>query len=115
MSKRTVLLALLFVCITGFFVQGARPVPTPNGWVPVLSQMGTGRSNACPVLLPDGNTLITGGGGQDGTLSSAEFFTPDSRFRPAPHMMNARSGHVCALLPDGMVLVAGGRTSAGAI
>src|SRR6266851_3556258 len=115
MFKRTFNLALLFVCIAGFFMQGARSVPTPNGWAQVLSQMTAGRSNACSVLLPNGNLLITGGIGQDGTLSSAEFFSHDGRFHPAPHMMNARSGHACALLPDGMVLVAGGRASGGGV
>ena len=115
MSKRTLHLALLLVCITAFFMQGARPVPTVNSWAQVLSPMATGRSNACTVILPDGNLLITGGIGADGTLSSAEFFSPDGRFHAAPPMLEARSSHACAMLADGTVLVAGGRTSGGAV
>src|ERR1041385_61549 len=106
MIKKKLHLALLLACISGFFVKGARPVPTVNSWVQVLSQMTAGRSNACTVLLSDGNLLITGGIGEDGTLSSAEFFSPDGRFHAAPSMMDARSGHACALLQDGRVMVA---------
>src|ERR1051325_2107418 len=115
MFKRTFYFVLLLLCITAFFMNGARPVPTTNSWAQVLSQMATARSNACTVVLPDGNLLIGGGIGQNGTLASAEVFAPDGRFHDAPWMMDARSGHACALLPDGMVIVAGGRTSGGAI
>src|SRR5689334_24843602 len=115
MFKRTFYFALLLICITGFLIQGARPVSTVNSWAPVLSQLATGRSNACTVLLADGNLLIAGGIGQDGTLASAEIFGADGRFHAAPPMMDARSSHGCALLPDGLVMVAGGRTSGGAV
>src|SRR5262245_7785699 len=115
MFKRTFYFALVLMCITAFFMQGARPVQTAHSWAPGLSQLATGRSNACTVLLADGNLLVAGGIGQDGTLASAEFFGADGRFHAAPAMMDARSSHACALLADGRVLVAGGRTSGGAV
>ena len=113
LSTRRIATLTALLCVGGFLIKGARPVPGSNRWASAYGRMQAPRSSACSVLLADGRVLITGGVAGQGALSSSEFFGVDGRFVPAAPMMEPRSSHACALLPDGSVIVAGGRTNGG--
>ncbi len=78
-------------------------------WSPTGS-MATARAEHTATLLPDGDVLVAGGVGPDGTpLASAELYHPDSGTWTTTGSMGApRASHTATLLPDGDVLVTGG-------
>ncbi len=57
-------------------------------------------------MLPDGRSLVTGGGSV--ALAAAEYFGRNGTTTAVAPMTNARRSHICVGLPDGTVLAAGG-------
>ena len=74
--------------------------------------MTTARWDHTATLLPDGNVLICGGGGNGGVLlASAELYDPVSGiFSATGNLVTARFEHAAVVLRNGTVLVAGGPT-----
>ncbi len=67
-------------------------------------------------LLPSGKVLIAGGRSEDGFLSTAEVWDPNTReFSATASMSTARYMHVAVALPDGRILVTGGNSGNGAL
>lgn len=68
------------------------------------------RSGHTATLLANGQVLVTGGRGRDGSLlASTEVFDPARRsWSEAGSLSSARINHTATLLADGSVLVAGG-------
>ena len=58
------------------------------------------RSGACSANLKDGNVLIAGGRGANGTLAAAETFSAKTGSRDASPMQYPREDPICASLPD---------------
>jgi N-acetylneuraminic acid mutarotase len=93
--------------VIGIFAYAAGDAAQSNSWFPV-GDLNIARANAASVLLDDGRVLITGGRTADGSLRSAELFTPVAGFSAAGEMLSERSGHAAVRLLDGRVLVTGG-------
>ena len=72
--------------------------------------LSAGRAGQCSAALPDGRSLITGGGGTP--LATAQYFELGGSALPADSMQEARASHICMGLPDNTVLVAGGMGAA---
>src|SRR5215467_12030318 len=77
---------------------------TAAGWR--LTVSAAERSGPCTTGLPDGRSLITGGG--DTPLATTQYFAPGGLTLSADSMLEARTGHICVGLPNNTVLVAGG-------
>jgi hypothetical protein len=75
----------------------------------VVGDLGTARySSPTATLLENGKVLIAGGG-ETGTLDSAELYNPSTRsFRPTGSMTDSRDGATATMLGSGKVLIAGG-------
>ena len=99
-----------------------RLISTALQWLPgtgvwsALPDVPAGRLGAASVLLPDGRTMLIGGGsGGQLTLASVFVLAADgSKWSDLPPLTGARAYPAAALLPDGKVLVAGGRSAADA-
>jgi hypothetical protein len=82
-----------------------------TGSFSVTGSMAEARSLHTATLLPSGNVLVAGGGGEN---STAELYDPATgSFSITGGMEIGRSGHTATLLPNGSVLVAGGGIYAG--
>ena len=68
--------------VIGIFAYAAGDAAQSNSWFPV-GDLNIARANAASVLLDDGRVLITGGRTADGSLRSAELFTPVAGFSSA--------------------------------
>ena len=66
----------------------------------------SGGHGPCSASLPDGRSLITGGG--EGPLTATQYFGQGGAMLAGDPMIEARSSHICIGLPDNTVLVAGG-------
>jgi hypothetical protein len=81
------------------------------GLFSTTGSMTEARSLHTATLLPSGNVLIAGGGGDN---STAELYDPATgSFSITGGMEVGRSGHSATLLPSGSVLVVGGGTYVG--
>jgi galactose oxidase len=83
---------------------------TPPAWT-LTEPMEFARANHNLTLLPDGTSLVTGGGGDQGQpVKNAELFNPvDLTWTTLPAEDDPRMYHSTAmLLPDGRVVSAGG-------
>ena len=82
-----------------------------TGSFSVTGSMAEARTFHTATLLPSGQVLVAGGGGEN---STAEVYDPATgSFSSTGGMENGRSGHSATLLPNGSVLVAGGGIFAG--
>jgi WD40 repeat protein len=82
---------------------------------PSTAFMNSAHSGGTATLLPNGNVLIAGGIGAQGTSSSTDLYdTASGAFvlptaaSPPPPMNTARFAATATLLPNGKVLIAGG-------
>src|SRR5205814_1492141 len=83
-----------------------------TGAFAATGSMADPRNTHTATLLGDGRVLMTGGYGIDGTLFSAELFTPSAgTFAATGAMVQARGSHTATLLPGGKVLVVGGNSA----
>jgi hypothetical protein len=76
------------------------------------ASLATPRGLAAPILLPNGEVLVTGGFDDlTNDLASTEIYDAGrGTWRAGPPMNVARSGHVAVPLTSGEVLVAGGKS-----
>ena len=112
MNQRSVLAAALVVFLCALLVTASIPTVPTGTWKP-WNPMGSDRSGAASVLLPDGRVLITGGSDTNGALASVEVFSTAGSFSSGQSMHAARSAHTATVLQDGRVLVTGGTTAGG--
>src|SRR5581483_106919 len=112
MNQRSVLAAALVVFLCALLVTASIPTVPTGTWKP-WNPMGSDRSGAASVLLPDGRVLITGGSDTNGALASVEVFSTAGSFSSGQSMHGARSAHTATVLQDGRVLVTGGTTAGG--
>jgi Kelch motif/Galactose oxidase, central domain/Fibronectin type III domain len=84
--------------------------PVTNTWTAVANTMGSPRTGAIAVLLPNGKVLIAGGADASGVaVDTADLYDPVlNEFVSAASMHSARTAATATLLPSGKVLVAGG-------
>ena len=86
------------------------PAHAPGRWK-VTGSMANARESHTATLLPDGQVLVAGGGGDffGQSLASAELYDPATDLWAATgSMVHARRAHTATLLPNGQVLVTGG-------
>jgi len=82
--------------------------PTDGTWT-MTGPLNTARYVHTATLLPNGQVLVAGGYGTNGTLGSAELYNPSNETWTMTGALNtARYDHSATLSPDGKVLVAGG-------
>ena len=80
-----------------------------GGGFSATGSMTTERDSHTATLLSTGKTLITGGYGYEGSLSSAELYDPVTEtFNTTGSMVAARYNHTATLLSTGKVLISGG-------
>jgi deoxycytidylate deaminase len=89
--------------------------PASGTWTST-GDLATARDNHTATLLPNGQVLVVGGSGFNGSgntlLASAELFDPASEtWSPTGSLVTARTNHTATLLQGGKVLVAGGSDS----
>ncbi|MBM3934054.1 MAG: LppX_LprAFG lipoprotein [SAR202 cluster bacterium] len=88
-------------------------IPLPEAVKPAASDMADARYMHVAAALHDGRTLVVGGIGQSGPLSSTEIFDPaTNRWTTTGGTSQPRAIHSGVTLKDGRVLVSGGLNAA---
>ena len=87
--------------------------PAAGTWTQT-EPMNTGRLFPNPVLLPNGNVLVSGGLGGGVLTSTEEYDAATGYWILKDPLSTPRMGHAAALLPNGKVLVAGGASGTNA-